>query len=155
LIDDAAMRNPVLVWVGAGVTVTALGGLGFYFAKVGLAEADQLASVLGLFVAVAGLGVAIYGLRAGSGGGGNLRQEIDGGGNSRIFQAGRDIKRPSAQPKQEWGDRGIDDASSGGTRDDAPRHVQQRVTAREGDQIYQAGRDLDVNHDDEDGEGRR
>lgn len=42
----------------------AAGALIWYFVRVGLDDADKLASVIGLFCAVAGLGVAIYGLRA-------------------------------------------------------------------------------------------
>ncbi|MFI6740533.1 hypothetical protein ACIBI9_47080 [Nonomuraea sp. NPDC050451] len=50
------MRSGVLVWGGAGLGVAALVGLGVYFARVGLDDADKLASVIGVFVAVAGLG---------------------------------------------------------------------------------------------------
>ncbi|MFC4114794.1 hypothetical protein [Nonomuraea zeae] len=56
------MSKRALVWTGAVVAVAALVGLGVYFARVGLADADQLASVIGVFVALAGLGVSVYGL---------------------------------------------------------------------------------------------
>ncbi|GAA2815186.1 hypothetical protein [Nonomuraea dietziae] len=56
------MRRRALVWGGAVVAVAAFAGLGAYFAKVGLNEADKLASVIGLFVAAAGLGMTMFGL---------------------------------------------------------------------------------------------
>ncbi|MFI7691653.1 hypothetical protein ACIBQ6_21475 [Nonomuraea sp. NPDC049655] len=58
------MRRRVPVWGGAGGAVAALAGLGVYFAKVGLDRADKLASVIGVFVALVGLGAAVYGLVA-------------------------------------------------------------------------------------------
>lgn len=44
--------------------MTAAAGLGVYFTRVGLDNADKLASVIGVFVAVAGLAAAVYGLIA-------------------------------------------------------------------------------------------
>ncbi|GAA3580800.1 hypothetical protein GCM10022419_072870 [Nonomuraea rosea] len=61
----AGMGKRALVWTGAVVAVAPLVGLGIYFARVGLADADQLASVIGVFVALAGLGVSVYGLITG------------------------------------------------------------------------------------------
>ncbi|MEV6037448.1 hypothetical protein AB0L65_40290 [Nonomuraea sp. NPDC052116] len=58
------MRRGVLVWGGAGLGVAALVGLGVYFARVGLDDADKLASVIGVFVALAGLGASAWGLLA-------------------------------------------------------------------------------------------
>ncbi|TDD58313.1 hypothetical protein [Actinomadura rubrisoli] len=58
------MRGRVLVRGGAVVAAMATVGLGGYFAAVGLDEADKLASVIGVFVALAGLAVAVYGLVA-------------------------------------------------------------------------------------------
>jgi hypothetical protein len=66
----AAMRGRVLLWTGAGIAVAALAGLGFHLAGVGWDEADKRASVIGLFVAVAGLWVAVYALIADRRGGG-------------------------------------------------------------------------------------
>ncbi|HEX3958178.1 MAG TPA: hypothetical protein VHZ03_16330 [Trebonia sp.] len=40
-------------------------GMGIYFAEVGLDKATDVATVVGLFVALAGLVVAVYGIRAG------------------------------------------------------------------------------------------
>ncbi|TDB83273.1 VWA domain-containing protein [Actinomadura sp. KC216] len=50
--------------VGGLVTVGALAGTGMYLAAVGLDGADRPAGMIGLFLAVAGLGVAVYGLVA-------------------------------------------------------------------------------------------
>ncbi|MBB6554940.1 hypothetical protein [Nonomuraea rubra] len=57
------MRKRVLVWGGAAVAVVAAAALIVYFVRVGLDDADKLASVIALFVTAAGLGVAIHGLR--------------------------------------------------------------------------------------------
>jgi hypothetical protein len=58
----AGMRRRVLIWAGVVVAVAAMAGLGVYFWRVGLDDADKLASVIGVFVALAGLGAAVYGL---------------------------------------------------------------------------------------------
>jgi hypothetical protein len=50
------------VWGGAVVTVLALAGLAVYLAEIGLGKADELSSVIGVFVAVAGLAMSGYGL---------------------------------------------------------------------------------------------
>ena len=56
------MRNRPLVWGGAVVTVLALAGLAVYLAEIGLGKADELSTVIGLFVAVVGLVTSGYGL---------------------------------------------------------------------------------------------
>ncbi|WP_214324614.1 hypothetical protein [Nonomuraea sediminis] len=103
------MRGRVLVWGGAVVAVAALVGLGVYFAKVGLEEADKLASVIGVFVALVGLGVAVYGLRVdrnlGSGDGQDAprvsasgeRSIAIGGANSGIASTGDDTTNIQAR----------------------------------------------------------
>jgi hypothetical protein len=55
------MRKRRLMWVGAGITLAAMAGLGVYFARVGLDDAGKISGVIGVFVALAGLGVAVYG----------------------------------------------------------------------------------------------
>lgn len=63
-----------MTWVGgvvfAGVAVT----MGVYFGRVGLEDADRTASVIGAFVALVSLAVAVYPLVTGSrgAGGGDL-----------------------------------------------------------------------------------
>ncbi|GLW20023.1 hypothetical protein DI270_013920 [Microbispora triticiradicis] len=133
------MRGAVPVWGGAGVAVVALAGLGVYLSQVGLDKADKLASVVGLFVGLAGLGVAAYGLVAerGSGGGG-VRQRARATGRGRVSQAGRDITAGPAR-RLEGGD---DDAAAGGVAGGEARSVWQRAEAAEDGQVNQAGRDV-------------
>jgi hypothetical protein len=51
--------------MGRGViTVTAAAGLGVYFTRVGLDNADKLASVIGAFIGLAGLALTARGLLA-------------------------------------------------------------------------------------------
>ncbi|MFF0526696.1 hypothetical protein ACFYTC_49110 [Actinomadura nitritigenes] len=64
-----SMTGHARVWVGAGVTALALMGLAVYFGVVGLDRADKWASVIGAFVAVIGLVLAVQGRLAGRGGG--------------------------------------------------------------------------------------
>ncbi|WP_182876871.1 hypothetical protein [Microbispora sp. H10670] len=134
------MRGAVPVWGGAGVAVAALAGLGVYLSRVGLDKADKLASVVGLFVGLAGLGVAVYGLVAerGSGGGGGVRQRARATGRGRVSQAGRDI---TAGPARRVG--GDDHAAAGGVAGGEARSVWQRAEAAEDGQVDQAGRDVD------------
>jgi len=48
-------------WAAAGVAAGVLvAGLGVFFTRVGLNEADQYASVFGVFLALIGLGVSVY-----------------------------------------------------------------------------------------------
>ncbi|GAA2637009.1 hypothetical protein GCM10010411_90470 [Actinomadura fulvescens] len=95
------MAGHVRIWVGAGVAVVALIALGVYFAVVGLDKADKWGSVIGVFVAVAGLGVAVYGLvssrRSGDDDGsetdrspGTVSQRAEASGHGRVYQAGGD-----------------------------------------------------------------
>lgn len=145
-----------MVWGGAAVAVAALGA---YFTTVELEQADQLAGVISLFVAVAGLGVAIVGLRSGPGGGpgGRVRQVAKARGNSQIYQAGRDLtQHPSQRPGSKAGEGGQDsDGSQGeGTLGDGPREVSQRAEADRGSRVRQAGRDLTTGDaDDGDSDG--
>ncbi|MFB4317575.1 hypothetical protein [Actinomadura sp. 21ATH] len=77
------MAVRVRVWVGAVVMVVALVGLGVHLAVVGLDKADKWASVIGVFVALAGLAAAVYGLVTGrhdnSGGDGGDGETPSGG----------------------------------------------------------------------------
>ncbi|MFI6743374.1 hypothetical protein ACIBI9_61755 [Nonomuraea sp. NPDC050451] len=98
--------------------VAAMAGLGVYFRRVGLDDADKLASVIGAFVALAGLGTAAYGLvtspkqhephvpasepdslAIGGDTGGitstgdgaiNVHMRAEASGQGRVYQAGRD-----------------------------------------------------------------
>lgn len=55
------MSGRVLKWSGGALTAGAAIGMGVYFTVVGLDKADKLASVIGAFIALAGLTLAAYG----------------------------------------------------------------------------------------------
>ncbi|WP_289009976.1 hypothetical protein [uncultured Thermomonospora sp.] len=65
MADDETMTRRGLVWAGTALLVAALIGLGAYFATVGLDKADKWASVIGVFIAIIGLAVAVAGLFTG------------------------------------------------------------------------------------------
>ncbi|MGW5263596.1 hypothetical protein ACWEQG_21720 [Microbispora sp. NPDC004025] len=133
------MRGWGPVWGGAGVAVAALAALGVYLSRVGLDKADKLASVIGLFVALAGLGVAVYGLIAErSSGGGGVRQRAIATGRGRVLQAGRDID--TGLPRRTGGS--DDDAVAGGAAAGGAHPVRQQATAAEDGRVDQAGRDV-------------
>ncbi|MFC5831872.1 hypothetical protein [Nonomuraea insulae] len=128
------MRRRVLVRAGAVVAVVAVAGLVVYFVRVGLDHADQLASVIGLFVALVGLGVAIYGL---------------GSDRSGTREDDRPLPKPESKP----------DVSASGARSvaiggdntgivstgDGATNVQMTAEASGEARIYQAGGDQTIN----------
>ncbi|WP_433229668.1 hypothetical protein [Actinomadura formosensis] len=61
VVDDADMTRSAVAWAGGLVTAMAFGGMAVYFAVVRPDDADKSASMIGLFAAVAGMGVAVYG----------------------------------------------------------------------------------------------
>jgi len=119
----AAMRRRVLIWGGASLAVGALVGLSVYFSRVGLDEADKLASVIGLFVAVVGLAISGYGL------------STDRRGVERQPQALAQPQQPAAAE---------DDKDVSVDRDKA-HTVRQRAAAGGQGRVYQAGRDQTIN----------
>lgn len=56
------MRDRGLAWGGGIAAVLAAAGLAVYVSFVGLYRANELAGVAGVFVALAGVGVAVYGV---------------------------------------------------------------------------------------------
>ncbi|MFD0126107.1 hypothetical protein [Streptomyces virginiae] len=91
------------MWVGFAVAVLSAAGLGIHFAVVGLDKADKLASVIGAFLALAGLGLAAWGIvRPGAGQApspspsgddapvAEPSQRAEASGRGRVYQAGRD-----------------------------------------------------------------
>jgi hypothetical protein len=56
------MGSRFLIWSGVAVAVAATAGLAALFAVAGLGRADEVASVVGAFIGLAGLGVSVYGL---------------------------------------------------------------------------------------------
>ncbi|MGW4421643.1 hypothetical protein [Streptosporangium sp. NPDC004631] len=61
-LDNGAMSRGALMWVGGVVSAGTATGLAVYFAVVGLEQAEKIATVLALFVALAGLALAIPGI---------------------------------------------------------------------------------------------
>ncbi|MBD3139911.1 hypothetical protein [Microbispora bryophytorum] len=118
--------------------MAALAALGVYLSRVGLDKADKLASVIGLFVALVGLGVAVYGLFAERRrGGGGVRQRAKATGRGRVIQAGRDINTGQSRSRGS-----NDDAAGSGATSDEARPVRQQATAAEDGRVDQAGRDI-------------
>ena len=56
------MGSRFLIWSGVAVAVAATVGLAALFAVAGLGRADEVASVSGAFIGLAGLGLSVYGL---------------------------------------------------------------------------------------------
>ncbi|MFI1585593.1 hypothetical protein [Embleya sp. NPDC020630] len=103
------MTAKTWAWVGGTMAGAAVVGLAVYLAVVGLDEADKWASVLGLFVALAGLAVSVIGVwreRASAGGqsvthsviGGGIAQVSGTGGNVRITRRGTGPVAPPPTP---------------------------------------------------------
>lgn len=80
--DDLGMMSRITgrtqTWCGGAVAIVSTGGLAWYLASVGLDAASKWAGVLGLFAALAGVGVSILGLRRGSQGPGGAGQSVHG-----------------------------------------------------------------------------
>ncbi|MET9959410.1 hypothetical protein ABZ128_10060 [Streptomyces sp. NPDC006326] len=103
------MTARVQTWAGGVVATAALVGLAVYLTVVGLDAADKWASVFGLFVGLAGLGVSVAGMRRGEprpdgqsvdGGtvGGGIAQVSGTGGSVRITRRGTWSTSPSSTP---------------------------------------------------------
>jgi hypothetical protein len=82
------MRKRMLAWAGAGIALAAAAGLGAYFAVAGLGKASDVASVITMFIGLAGLAASVYG----------------------IYQARRDTPRSS----EEGGDQMVADSTVAG-----------------------------------------
>lgn len=109
------------------IAVTAVVGLGVYLTRVGLEDADKLASVLGLFVALAGLGVAVYGVIA------DRKSSSD-------EHDDQDTSTPGESSITVDGDNnGIVSDGEGAS------NTQMNATASEQGRVYQAGRDQTIN----------
>ncbi|MEV5574415.1 hypothetical protein AB0L06_30645 [Spirillospora sp. NPDC052269] len=73
----AGMTGRGRVWIGGGIALAGLVGLAAYLVSVGLDKADKWASVIGVFVALISLGVAVHSITTNGHGPG----ENDGGSN--------------------------------------------------------------------------
>ncbi|OEJ29062.1 hypothetical protein AS594_36295 [Streptomyces agglomeratus] len=88
------MTGRVQVWVGGTVAAVAVVGLAVHLMLVGLDAADKWASVLGLFVALAGLGVAMAGLRQNrqEGGSQSVENSTLGGAATQVARTGGNVR---------------------------------------------------------------
>lgn len=88
------MTGRAQAWLGGVVAGTAFAALAGYLIKVGLDNADKVASVIGLFVALAGLAVSVAGLRrqAGTGGAQAVENSTIGEGITQIADTGGSVK---------------------------------------------------------------
>ncbi|MFE3206331.1 hypothetical protein [Embleya sp. NPDC059237] len=96
------MTAKTQAWIGGVVAGTALVGLAVYLAVVGLDEADKWASVLGLFVALAGLAVSVAGARRErpASNGQSVTDSAINGGVTQVSGTGGNVRitRRSARP---------------------------------------------------------
>ncbi|MFI5545592.1 hypothetical protein ACIA6E_17655 [Streptomyces sp. NPDC051815] len=90
------MNARVLITAGVTVTAIAAAGLAYYFTQVGLDQADKTASVLGIFVGLAGLLLAGYGTVAAKKAAAEPTQTVSGssisGSNIQIGQVGTSLR---------------------------------------------------------------
>ncbi|MFQ6141518.1 hypothetical protein ACLMNJ_00385 [Streptomyces seoulensis] len=99
------MNARTLIVAGTTVTVLTASSLAFYFSRVGLDKADKTASVLGLFIALAGLAISIYGLleTRRSGTTSPSTQKVSSssvsGSNIQIGQAGGSVRIKRSTPQ--------------------------------------------------------
>ncbi len=144
----AAMCRRVLIWGGIAVAGAAAIGLGVYLSRVELAEADQLASVIGVFIALAGLAVALYGLLAGRSAGGSSGG-AGGGAHDGADAAAKDSGDGQTRPDvTASGERSVaigGDNSGIVSTGDSARNVQMNAEASGSGRVYQAGGDQTIN----------
>src|SRR5690348_12201447 len=60
MMETMTARVRIVGWVAAVIVGLAMIGLGVRFAAIGVSNADQWSSTLGIFVSVIGLAVSIY-----------------------------------------------------------------------------------------------
>jgi hypothetical protein len=138
-VDDGVVTGrgwTVVGWVAAVVAGLAVAGVGVFFVVTGVEAASLWSGVLGFFVGVLGLGVAVYSAVltrrsltppvAPSTGGGNVDNMISGGTFAQPAVQGRDISglsfgspaAPAGPPPAATGSTGTGDVRntiSGGT----------------------------------------
>ena len=152
------MTGRAQVWIGGVVAVGALASLTAYLISVGLDEADKVASVVGLFVALAGLVVSVLGLRRESApedgppaGGQSVRNSSFGGGITMIrgTRGSIRISRTGApQPAPTGGPRPLPGHPAGAPSADAPngagQHVHGTTAAGPVDMVDGTGGDVEI-----------
>ncbi|MFF4450127.1 hypothetical protein [Streptomyces sp. NPDC001502] len=142
------MTGKAQAWIGGTIAILAVGALAGYLIAVGLDDADKVASVIALFVALAGLAVSVAGLRRqarSSGGqavekssvGGGIAQVDDTKGSVKIVRRGTQTGPPPAPP-------------AGTTPPAAPapseggQSVQGTAAAGSVDQVQETGGDVEI-----------
>ncbi|MEV0618038.1 hypothetical protein AB0I81_32265 [Nonomuraea sp. NPDC050404] len=131
------MRKRVLVWGGAVVAVVAVAALIIYFVRVGLDNADKLAGVIGLFVALAGLGTTAYGLV----GGRSAKRAENAPEPAKEAEENRPDVSASGSRSVAIGGDNSGTVSTG----DGATNVNMRAEASGQGRVYQAGRDQTIN----------
>ncbi len=96
------MKSRVMIWGGITVTVLACIGLGIYFGFAGLSKATDLSGIIGMFVAVAGLGVSLWGVITAKSaepvGGQTVTGSVVGGGVNQVSGVGHSVRIGGAPP---------------------------------------------------------
>ncbi|MGW4790794.1 hypothetical protein ACWEPC_00070 [Nonomuraea sp. NPDC004297] len=148
------MRKRVLVWGGAAVAVVTVAALIIYFVRVGLDDADKLASVLGLFVAAAGLAVAVHGLRRDrarpDAGPATIAEPTAPTGPATTAETAEPPGKPEP-PRPNVSASGTRSVAVGGDNSgiistgDGTTNIQMRAEASGGGRVYQAGGDQTIN----------
>jgi hypothetical protein len=147
------MSTQLMTRGGIAVTVLACIGLGVYFGLAGLSKATDLAGIIGMFIAVAGLGVSVWGVIGARGGQSADGQSVTGSGVSgQVNQVGTvagsvqiggtpSLANAPALPRTSA-------AAPGSAAGSAPGQARQSVTDSEVtgtvNQIGNVGDDLDI-----------
>ncbi len=74
--------NRALTWIGTAVFLISTIALAIYLTRIGLDRADKVASVLGLFVSLSGLAIAVCGATGVLGSRRSQRSDSEQKGNS-------------------------------------------------------------------------
>jgi len=100
-MDVVTTLSKVWRWLGGMVLGLALAGLGVALWRSGLEDADRWASVIGVFLNIAGLAITVasaIAARNAAKPGGDVKNVIEGGRfNAAVTQA-RDIGQPAGTP---------------------------------------------------------
>lgn len=120
----AGKSGRVLAWAGGLVMLAAAAGLGAYFAVAGLDQASKVSSVAVMFIGLAGLVVAVYGIvrahgdaqnpsAAGAAGGQKVDGSTIGGGVTQVRGVRGGVRLGTPPPRSPSIERGSPAGSSG------------------------------------------
>lgn len=141
------MSGKTQAWVGGTIAVLAVGALAGYLIAVGLDDADKVASVIALFVALAGLAVSVAGLRRqarsssgqvvqSSSIGGGIAQIADTDGSVKIRRSGNPAGPPPAPP--------AGTTSPATSPSEGGQSVRDTATSGPVDQVRDTGGDVEI-----------